>query len=397
MESHPRRRPESRRAERGFGRRSGLVAIGGVVLSVALLAPAWAQEGEPALPDPLEPVPPEEMTGSIPIDEGNYAGTVGLSGSFWFSEEGVTVIWRGSSSGPIEFAVAGGELTGTWSMAGDADITGYGLPFQMAGVNTWSMTGTVSGSDPYIMEGSGSGSSTVTAAGQTAGSNYGIPTTSAPWEGVMQVCGQVLGNWDQAIEASMDGAPLQHNLRSYFSAFSLDFTTELDQQIESLVERATAFQQNLSGDEILVLGELAVLLAEAEEVMSQIDAQPAGCPADPEFMRIITQIIGDIMNTFLGRWSGQEPDFLQMVALRRLVEVALRAGAIGAGAADAGSASFLEVRAENILQRQFDLAVAQDPMSDQDLTVIAVTATMLGYTFDTGIAGGDICLVLGTC
>lgn len=377
--------------------RSGvsLAAVAGLVF--ALLGPVGAQESEPPLPDPLEPVPRDEVSASFPIDDGTYTGRVGLGGSFWFSQEGVTVVWRGGGVGPLEVTVSDGELAGTWSMDGSADINGLGLPFEMVGINTWTSTGTVTGSDPYLMEGSGSGMSSVTVAGRTSDTDYSFPVASIPWQGVMQVCGQVLGNWDQAIDAAMEGAPLQYSMRSYFSLFSTDYTTDLDDQIGDLIEEATRLQQDMSVEETLLLGDLAVLLLKAEDLMGQVGEQPESCPADPSFMRIITQVVGDVMNTFLGKWASDEPGSFQMVALRRLVEVGLRAGAIGAGAADRGTASFIQAQAEQVLQRQFDFVAAQDPMSDHDLTTIATSATLLGYTFESGITGRDLCLVLGSC
>jgi hypothetical protein len=206
-----------------------------------------------------------------------------------------------------------------------------------------------------------------------------------------------LGNWDQAIDAAMEGAPLRYSMRSYFSAFSGDPSTELDEDISALMGDATRLQQDMSVHPVLLAADMRNLLAEAERLLGQVGEQPEGCPADPTFMRIITQVIADVMNTFLNKWNGEEADALQMIALRHMVEVGLRAGVLGVGAADAAVGSFLQVKAEKVLQRQFDAVAAQDPMSLNDLSQIAVTATLLGYTFDTGVSGSDICLALGSC
>lgn len=98
----------------------------GIVLGTI---PVAAQEED--LPIPLDPVPRDVVTGSFPIRDGEYRGTVGLGGVFWFFDEasGALVIWDGEGTGPMEFTVSDGELSGTWEMEGAAEIVGYGFPF----------------------------------------------------------------------------------------------------------------------------------------------------------------------------------------------------------------------------------------------------------------------------
>lgn len=371
--------------------------LGSAVILVLLTSvPAPAQE-DIDLPSQIEPVPEDEVRGTFPITDGEYRGTTGMAGSFWLSQQGATVVWIGSSTGPLEFSVVNGDLSGIWSIDGTADISGRGLPFEMAGSNTWTMSGTVSGSHPYIMSGSGSGVTKISAAGQTVENANAIDMADTTWQGILQVCGQVIGNWDQAIEAAFEGGPLEYSLQTYFAVFSSNAESDFTTRVDDLIERATRLQQNLSVEEVLLSGSLAELLLEAERLLEEIDDQPEDCPPDPSFLRIITQVVGDIMNTFLGRWSAQTPDSLQMVALRRLVEVGLRAGAIGSGAADMGTSDFLQSKAEAVLQRQFDAVVGAEPLDLFDVAQVGATAVMIDYTFDTGITGSDICLVVETC
>jgi hypothetical protein len=173
--------------------------------------------------------------------------------------------------------------------------------------------------------------------------------------------------------------------------------SELESRLEDLMERGVEIQGDLSRDPIIIAGDLASLLLEAEELLEDIAAHPDDCPPDPSFLRLITQVVADVTNTFLNQWANEEPDFLQAIELQRFVEVGLRAGAIGAGAADPAAGEYLQAKAEQILQRQFDQIRAQEPLDETDLAIVAVTATMLGYTFDTGISGPDICLVLDSC
>lgn len=168
----------------------------------------------------------------------------------------MTVVWRGSSAGPLQFSVADCVLTGTWLLAGEADITGYGFPFEMAGINTWEASGTVNGSDPYIMQGTDSTFSQVTFAGQTADSEAPFPISSIPWQGLVQVCGQVMGNWDQVIEGAMEGAPLEYSMRSYFTAFATDPSTDLNEQIGSLIQDATRLQRDIPANAVMAAADL---------------------------------------------------------------------------------------------------------------------------------------------
>jgi hypothetical protein len=361
-----------------------------------LVVPVGA--GEETLPDPLEPIPPEEVSGNFDISDGNYAGAMGMAGAFWFSGDGLTVIWDGRASGPMSFTVLEGDLDGNWSMSGSASIRSYGV-IDVTGANTWAVAGTVAGSNPYMLGGSGQGHSEATVAGFTSGSNYPINIPAVPLRGVVQVCGQVLGNWDQAIDEGYEGLPegFGYNIPTYVSVMVANSISDLETRLEELLGQGLEIQQNLSQDPVLIAGKLGALTLEAEQLLGDLESHPDDCPPDPSFIRLITQLVGDVMNTFLSRWESEDPDDFQIVALQRFVEVGLRAGAIGAGAADPASAAYLEAKAEALLQRQFDRAFANEPKSDFDLTQLAITATMLDYTFDSGVSGPDICLVLGSC
>lgn len=384
-------RPSTSRSRRALG-----VVMAAVVLVPLLVVPVGA--GEEPLPDPLEPIPPEEVSGNFDISDGAYAGAMGMAGAFWFSGDGLVVIWDGRASGPMSFTVADGDLDGTWSMSGVASIGSRGL-LEVTGSNTWDVTGTVTGSNPYMLGGSGQGHSEASVSGFTSGSDYPINISAVPLQGVVQVCGQVLANWDQAIDEGYEGLPegFGYNIPTYVSVMSANSLSDLETRLEALLEQGLAIQQNLSQDPVIIAGELGALLFEAEQLLGDIESHPDDCPPDPSFMRLITQLVGDVMNTFFSRWESEEPDDFQIYALQRFVEIGLRAGAIGAGAADPVSAAYLEARAETLLQRQFDRAIAEEPMSDFELTQLAITATMLGYTFESGISGPDICLVLGSC
>jgi hypothetical protein len=324
---------------------------------------------------------------------------MGMAGRFWFSGEGLTVIWSGKASGPMSFTVVGGSptadgvLDGTWSMDGAAEIFSYGA-IDVTGANTWSVTGTVTGSNPYMLGGSGTGYSEASVAGFTSGSNYPINISAVPLQGVVQVCGQVLANWDQAIDEGYEGLPegFSYSIPTYITVMPANSLTELESRLEELLEQGIEIQQNLSQDPAVIVRELGALLLEAEQLLGDIDNHPDDCPPDPSFMRLITQLVADVMNTLFSRWQGEDADRLQILGLQWFVGVGLRAGAIGAGAADPASADYLQAQAESLLQAQFDRAITEEPMNEFDLTQVAITATMLGYTFEDGTSGSDICI-----
>lgn len=370
--------------------------IAAVAVTVLGTVPVAAQEDEPE-PLPLDPVPSDEVSDQFDIDDGDYTGNVGLGGAFWLAEEGVVIIWKGSGTGPMEFTVTGGELDGTWSMDGAAGIAGYGFPLAVEGKNTWTIEGSVSGSGPYMLTGSGSSTSTVSVGGQEGGGTSPIEGVATPLHGIRQVCGQVVGNWDQVIDAAFEGGPLQHSLRTYFGVFAADPAQELEERLEEVIERGSEIQSDLSRPAINVIVELSGILDDAEELVGEIGENSGGCPPDPAFMRIITQVVQDVMNTYLNQWIGESSESEHIGDLGALAGLGLRAGAIGAGAADPGVGDFLSAKAAQVLQTQYDAVISQDPIDLVDGVTVAITATMLGYTFDNGTTGSDICTMLGAC
>jgi hypothetical protein len=136
---------------------------------------------------------------------------------------------------------------------------------------------------------------------------------------------------------------------------------------------------------------MASAMLEAEELLSAIDSYPQACPPGPEFLRIINQVMRDMMNTLLDHWETFDQD-LTMSLLRRLVEVGLRGGAIGIGAPDHTAAIFLEDKIVALLQQRFD----SDP-EVEELRRTVVIANMLGYELSPNVSNEEICLALGGC
>lgn len=377
-----------------MSRRWFIVLLVGAVLVAGI--PVAAQE-EAEIPPVFDPVPPDEVTGPWRIDDGEYSGSIGFGGAFWLDIDGAAIIWSGSARGPMSFTVTNGVLEGVWSFDGSADISSIGLPFPLSGVNTFSGGGGVSGDGTYRLSGGGTTSSTASVAGFTQSVSESWDATDVPLQGIVQVCDQVVGNWDQMIDSAMADTTLTYSMRSYFSVFALVPSDEIHERIDEVLEQANEIR-NDQRDPSLVIFRLGLLMDDIEALLSDMDAHPETCPIDGTFLRITTQVVADLANTFMAQWEGEEPHPLQAIDLRDLLAVALRAGAIGSGAADPATAEFLESRAEALVQRAYDDALTHDPISDEQLLAAAVAAQMLGYTFQpSGLTGEEICSVLGSC
>lgn len=369
------------------------------VVAALVVGPVATAQEEPPLPPSLEPIDHADVTGEWDLDDGDYFGSVFLGGAFWYAgPDAVLVIWGGEGSGPAEMTVSGGVLDGSWSMEGAADIIGYGFPFEMAGTNTWTMSGSLVGEGPYRLTGSGTSTSSVTVAGQTAGSTSPIAGIDAPLEGLVQVCRQIMANWDQAIEAGFEDVPLEHVMRTYLVAVAtVDPPSELQERIDDVLERASDLQADLGRPSEVIVNDLSDIVLEAEELLGEMGEHPDGCPPDPTFARLVTQSVQDVMNTLFVRWAGEEPDSEQIMHLERAVVLGMRAGAIGPGNTNSPAGSALEGQAEALLQRQYDAMIEAEDFNDLDVALMAVTATMLDYTFDQGPTGPELCIVLESC
>ncbi|NNE74285.1 MAG: hypothetical protein HKN26_11520 [Acidimicrobiales bacterium] len=384
-----------------------LFVVAALITSLTTFLPsATAQDpspgGEPVID--LEPVPSDQVQG-IPLADGDYQGTIGLGGSFWLPSAQVNMRWQGRGSGPVTFTVANGQITGTWSMNGSADIVMTAGPVSGTGTNTWSDTGQITGSSsgPMVMVGNGgSSTSTVTVqvpgiGAQTQSSTDAIPAATVELERMLDVCGQVTASWDNRIQAAFQGSGLSHSIRTYLIALPVG-RAEIQEAIDDLTEDAARLTENLGDPELTILN-MAVLVNDAEQLLEQIEAsEDPNCNINDAFMRIVTQHIQDVMNTLLNNWDGYDSysEDLKLLLLRRMLQTALRSGAIGPGAADQSAADHLEGQAAAIAQDAFDRMVAEEAF-DERIGELGMIGQLLGIDYvgpeGNPVDSSDLCII----
>lgn len=387
-----------------------------IALLVAVTVPAVgsvaAQEEsteESAEPLSLDPIPPEQLSGPIPVPDGDYTGTLGLSGRFTLTFDGVKVVWSGEAGGPIAFSVVDSQLTGTWSMDGIASVDLVGGPVQGVSAAAWSTVGTItaSGSGPYVMSseaGDGLSTATVDVPGlgpQSRTEAFTIPAATAELDRVVEVCGQISANWDQTIQAGLSQLPAANgSVRTYLTALP-EGVSEIQEQIDELLEQASELTADMS-DVDQVVARMYLLVYDAEQLLEQIEPADLPCDADGAFMRIVTLQIQDALHTLLTSWDELGSSPLNSIdLLRRLLVAGGRAGAIGSGAADPIAAELLESLAAEIAQEAFLEAVTSDGLDTDRITELALIGLALEIDYvgpdGTVTSPSDLCLALGGC
>ncbi len=294
-------------------------------------------------------------------------------------------------------------------MEGAAITTTRGVPVAAEGSTLWSATGTISGSGPYTTDGSGSGTSsaTVVAPGlgpQTRTESYSF-SGAGQLDHLLVVCGQVNGSWQQRFDEAFAGSGIQHSITTYLSAIQIDSDDPLDTEVAELTElvaSANLVQPDFSNPGPS-LSRLTQIVAQAEGLIADLGFDFTECDPGEKFMRIITGRVQDILNSYLVNWLGQGPG-IDLADFRQAITLGLRSGAIGGGGPDPAGSLFLQLQAEDILQREFDDAVGDDLLgtsSDPDRVIeVVLVAEQLGMTLDdpaftSEVTAPDVCLALG--
>lgn len=378
-------------------------------LAIALPATAGA-----AVPDDgggieLEPIPRDRVSGGIAFPDGDYSGSMGLSGRFSLTVESVTVQWSGEAAGPVEMTVTGGVVDGTWRLDGLASVGVVGVPVVGAAASTWSTEGTMTGAGagPYTMSSAG-GSGETTAVVDVPGvgerrvnESFAIPASSGQLERVLEVCGQIQADWDQQMQAGLSQLPgTVGTIRTYLTLLPVG-VSEIQERIDDLLDRVADLASSL-GDIDQAIGEIFVIVARAEALLDLIEDADLACDADGRFMRIVTLQLQDVIHTLLRSWGELSESPLDSVfLLRRLLTAGLRAGAIGSGATDPTAAALLEGLAADIAQEAFLEALAADTVNEDRFVELAIIGRTLGITYTapngSSVEPDDVCLALGGC
>jgi hypothetical protein len=264
------------------------------------------------------------------------------------------------------------------------------------------MAGTLTGSFPYTVAGNFSSDVTATVNAAAVGGPAMSATDSSSDSAVLsfqftesvQICGQVQANWDQSFHDWMADFGWDPHVKTQLVVFPETSNDEIQTRIVDLVEYATfAANEMTAPDPSMIF--MADVLLQAEELMSDIDSYPDTCPLDPAFLRVVNQIMRDMMNSLLDHWESQD-EAVRSIVLRHMVEVGLRSGVLGSGSADPQAAQYLEDRITTLLQETYDGQVNGD-FDEAELRQALVVANMLGYELSSELSNEDLCLALGGC
>lgn len=390
-------------------RRLGLlsIAVSGAMLATTSTAVAKDEVAEPGTTEndaetvDLEPVPHDQVTGPFKIDDGKYTVALAYTYVQTMGREGLTLLLHRAGSGTGGFVVAEEAMTGEWTLNDSGGLTIPEHPGLAEADAVGNASGTFSGSFPYTFAGTyvSDVNATVSAAAvggpniSATDSDSGSVELSFELSESVQICGQVQANWDQSYRDLMSELGWEIKVKTQLVAFPEAGEDEIQSRIAALVESATQATGAIGGDE-LIIEFMIDSLVEAESIMSDIEGYPQTCPLDAGFLRIVNQVLRDMMNTLLNQWESQD-EGVAMILLRRMVEVGLRAGVLGSGSADPLAAEFLEEKVLSLVQDRFDELV--DTTFDVDeLRQTIIIAEMLDHQLAEA-SNADLCLVLEGC
>lgn len=386
---------------KGSLRRSGaVVAIGVCGAILASTSPAIAQDDDGVID--LEPVPRDQVVGPFKIDEGSYEGAISQSFVSFLSRSSLTLRMHRDAAGVATLTVQDEEMTGEWSMSETGGLTVVEHPGLAEADVTGQASGTLSGRFPYTLAGTfGSDVSATASAAAVGGPNISATDSSSDsvelsfeFTESVQICGQVQANWDQSFYEWQAGFGWDPHVKTQLVVFPETSNVEIQTRIADLVEYATFAANEMSTPDSALVFMVDVML-QAEELMSDIDSYPDTCPLDPAFLRVVNQIVRDMMNSLLDHWEAQDESVRSLV-LRRLVEVGLRGGVLGSGAVDPQAAQYLMDRVTGLLQETYDQQVNGD-FNEDEMRQALVLANMLDYELSPNVSNEDLCLALGGC
>ncbi len=385
---------------RNWRRTGAAIAIGVCGAILASTSPAIAQDGDDTID--LQPIPRDQIVGPFKIDDGSYQGAITQSFVSFLSNSGVTLRMHRDAAGQASFTVQDEELVGDWAMSGSGGLTVVGYPGLAEADSVDDMSGSLSGSFPYTVAGHFASDVTATAnAAAVGGPNISATDTgsdsvdlSFQFTESVQICGQVQANWDQAFYDWQAGFGWDPHVKTQLVVFPETDGGEIQTRIADLVEYAT-FTANQMSDPNAGLVFMVDVMLQAEQLMSDIDSYPDTCPLDPAFLRVVNQIVRDMMNSLLDHWDEQD-ESIRPLLLRKVVEVGLRGGILGSGSVDPQAAQYLEDKITTLLQEAYDEQVNGD-FDEEELRQALVLANMLGYDLDPDISNEDLCLALGGC
>jgi hypothetical protein len=367
---------------------------------VGSMTPAIAQDsdtaGDEGIPIDLSPLPPDQIIGPFQIDDGSYEGALSYSSFLTRSGGRATLVARFGGAGNASFTLDDGVMTGDWTTTENGglfvpELTSLRVQAQVQGQGS----GEFSGSFPYSLAGTIQTQATATV-GNQSGSGSDVVEIDYQLQDNVQICGQVLLNWDRSFTSRYEEIGWSPGVKSQVVVFPATGIDEIQSRLVALTDAAISAATRILEPEVSLILIVDTLL-QAEALMSDIDSYPEACPLGPEFLRIITQVLRDTLNTMLDHWNSLD-EGVRMLVLRKLVEVGLRGGVLGSGATDPTAAEFLRDKITNILQQTYDALIDNDSELDaEELRRTVVVADIFGYDLNPNLSNADICDGLGGC
>ena len=337
-----------------------------------------------------------------PVADGDFTGTIGLEGGFRVVIPEGSLVLRAQGSGPLQFTLRDGAMSGTWSLAGTTILDGE---FSQAGGGIIiEGTGTFSGSGPfggppgaYRMSGTFDSENTATVTVPVAGiSQSATETTSDTFDealtDVIVLCDMVVGRWDLRIRQQIDEVGFDEFLRGYFSASTGIDATEQAGRIGDLLADVAGWAADEGGvlveSRSLYIGGALALLDRAQRLQAEL-AAPSPCPPDHQFATQLTLAVQDVLTSLVGRLPG--------ITTSHIVALALGSGAIGSGSPVPGSAGELTDLLVADVQGKWSALTSDPAVNLADLLDTARAAQMLGITElgGAGLTPADVLLVFG--
>jgi hypothetical protein len=341
-----------------------------------------------------------------PVADGDFTGTIGLEGGFRVVIPEGSLVLRAQGSGPLQFTLRDGAMSGTWSLAGTTILDGE---FSQAGAQAGAGiiiegTGTFSGSGPfggppgaYRMSGTFESENTATVTVAVAGiSQSATETTSDTFDealtDVIVLCDMVVGRWDLRVRQQIEAVGFDEFIRGYFSASTGIDATEQAGQIGDLLADVAGWAADEGGvlveSRSLYIGGALALLDRAQRLQAEL-AAPSPCPPDHRFATQLTLAVQDVLTSLVGRLPG--------ITTSHIVALALGSGAIGSGSPVPGPAAELNDLMVSDVQGKWNALTSDPAVNLADLLDTARAAQMLGIAElgGAGLTPADVLLVFG--
>jgi hypothetical protein len=247
--------------------------------------------------------------------------------------------WDGYYNGDLVFESAAGALDGLWTLHGAGQYSG-----SITGSATYLGGGKVGGtaSVPNLLVEEIDVTVNIIAAGFPVSQTTSVNDGGLEIKLVSSTCTQAVGDISTPVIGNYQSAGVNPNVTGSFSAVRVGSLKKVDPQkyldaVSALMDQADAFKQDVLGGKKIEFDQLDALVTKAESLALAIQKnQACGQGGNKSYLTVITDIVAELVKFALAHPSGFTTD-----ELGRLLQAALRVGAMGSGAANQQQAAEL--------------------------------------------------------